>query len=58
MRVLCFCGSDYTFEGDIGPCPNCDRIATTGQITESEAQALICAIVDAEIAGVQGARDG
>jgi hypothetical protein len=41
VRVTCFCGTEYEFDGHIGPCPECEAIATDGTLTEEEAWAMI-----------------
>ena len=37
MKVVCFCGHEYVFYDEIGPCPNCERVAAVN-MTEDEAK--------------------
>ncbi len=34
MRVSCFCGTDYEFEGFVGQCPTCPEFVTDPPVRE------------------------
>jgi len=34
MKVACYCGTDYEFDGFVGQCPNCPEFVTLPPVRE------------------------
>ncbi len=40
INVICFCGSAYSFTGDIGACPECGEQVSFGRASNTEPQEI------------------
>ncbi len=63
-NVACFCGSVYSFSGDIGACPECGEYASFTRVsTEEERQmrdelALVFAEHEGGVRAIRSSRSG